>query len=432
MQSAPAANRLIAGRYELLGQLGAGGTSTVYDAIDRSPARPSPGADGQRVAVKLLDESMLQRPNVVARFEREASAARALDSEHIAKVLDHGRDEHQPYLVLEYLEGRDLSRVLGEVGGRLPPPTAIKIAIQTCRALIIAHAAGVVHRDIKPANIFLTANPDSERITVKVLDFGIAKTFGLAEEGDISLTRTGSVLGSPRYMSPEQSRGKKSIDVRTDVWSVGIVLFQCLSGMTPHENVEILADLILAISTAEAPPLSAVVPGIDPRLSDIVSGALKIDVAQRTPNIAEVLTALEALGIDDLLFASDLRPAVGPAPSLPPPRSLEPSPELSGLSQILDGLPSAPPVPAIPPPPPAASDEPPRSVRIATPPLPAIDEAPTVTTKRKAPIESSEPPARSTIAPVGQQPNKGLPVGVIIGVITALVLAVVIWVLARG
>src|SRR5262245_50414533 len=196
---------------------------------------------GRRVAIKLVTREILHDQKQLVRFQLEARSASSIDSEHIVQVLDWGIDEATglPFMVMELLVGEDLQQLLQRLGP-LPAELALRITAQACRGLAKAHAAGVVHRDIKPGNIFLAQRDDS--ITVKLLDFGIAKitseAFHRAEEG--GLTRTGSMIGSPHYMSPEQAQGLKTIDGRSDIWSLGVVLYKALAGRTPKQDTETL------------------------------------------------------------------------------------------------------------------------------------------------------------------------------------------------
>src|SRR5262245_59665007 len=189
---------------------------------------------GQRVAVKVIGgapgsagEAEKRSPDLVNRFQREAKAASAIDTEHIARVLDAGTDAktNAPYLVMEYLDGEDLQHLIDR-NGPLPPRVALKIVAQACVALDKAHTARVVHRDIKPANLFLARKAGGE-VIVKLLDFGIAKIKGDPVRGlkTSDLTNSGSILGSPLFMSPEQVQDMKTLDYRTDLWSLGVVLY---------------------------------------------------------------------------------------------------------------------------------------------------------------------------------------------------------------
>ncbi len=280
--------QVLGGKYTLLSTIGEGGMGAVYKA-------EAPG--GERVAVKVLSvEALATDESVLARFWREADAARKIDSPHVTRFLDRGKDEASglPYLVMELLDGEDAQQLLDRLGP-LSPDLAVRIALQVLDGLAIAHAKGVVHRDIKPANIFLVETPGGR--SVKLLDFGVAK-FKMEEASRTDnevLTRTGSVLGSPMYMSPEQARGLKSIDLRADLWSLGVVLYKLLSGQTPYGDIDGLGELILAICTAPPEPVSLVAPWVPKALSDAMSKVLQLAPDDRFQSSAEFAAALEAV-----------------------------------------------------------------------------------------------------------------------------------------
>ena len=219
----------IGGRYRVVRRLGQGGMGSVYEALDEQ---------GNRVAVKVIMTELANNTTLVGRFAREARTASEIDTLHIAKCIDAGTDPltGQPYLVMELLDGEDIDQLDARLGP-LPADLALRIAAQACMALVKAHEARVLHRDIKPANLFLHRQ-GNHRI-VKLLDFGVAKVkpeVSRSNAETAGLTRTGSMLGSPLYMSPEQARGYKDIDFRSDLWSLGIVLYKMLSGRTPHDD----------------------------------------------------------------------------------------------------------------------------------------------------------------------------------------------------
>jgi serine/threonine-protein kinase len=280
----------LAGKYRVERLLGEGGMGAVYEAVHLGTHR--------RVALKvILGDAAQHSPDVIARFVREAKAAGAIDTQHIVQVLDFGIDAAQgvPYLAMEFLAGEDLDHLMERLGP-LSPELAIRIVAQACIGLQKAHEAGVVHRDIKPANLYL-ARRDGGELIVKILDFGIAKVKldHLGSSENQKLTRTGSVLGSPRYMSPEQAKGLRSIDHRTDIWSLGAVLYQALSGRTPHHDQETLGQLILSICSEAPASIQNYAPWVSPELAAVVRGALTMDVAQRIQSAPALLEALRAL-----------------------------------------------------------------------------------------------------------------------------------------
>jgi len=283
-------DRTIGGKYRVARLLGEGGMGAVYEAIH--------SGTGRRVALKVItgDESR-RSPEVIGRFIREAKAAGAIDTQHIVQVLDFGVDAELgvPFLVMEFLAGEDLDQLVERVGP-LAPDLALRIVAQACIGLQKAHDAGVVHRDIKPANLYL-ARRDAGEVMVKLLDFGIAKIKldQLGSTENQALTRTGSVLGSPLYMSPEQAKGLRSIDQRTDLWSLGAVLYQSLTGRTPHHDLETLGQLIIAICSEPPRLVQDFAPWVSPELAAVVHRALSIDVQQRFASADEMFAAVRLL-----------------------------------------------------------------------------------------------------------------------------------------
>jgi serine/threonine-protein kinase len=281
---------LVASKYRITGLLGAGGMGAVYDARNEATHR--------RVALKMISAGPHSSdPASVARFEREARAAGVIDTPHIAQVLDAGVDATtgRPFLVMEYLAGEDAQRLLSRLGP-LPPALALRIAAQAAVGLARAHEAGVIHRDIKPANLFLTRSGDG-KLVVKLLDFGVAKLQldGPMDEAARTLTRTGSMIGSPAYMSPEQAKSLKSIDHRTDLWSLGAVLYELLSGRQPHADAESIGGLIVAICTEEPPNVQRFAPWVAADIAGLVGRCLRIAPDQRFGSTATLLDELRAL-----------------------------------------------------------------------------------------------------------------------------------------
>lgn len=280
----------------------------VYEAEDT--------ASGRRVAVKVIraDEEGLSEATV-RRFQREAHAAMAVASEHIARVLDAGFDEdaRAPYLVMELLPGEDLDAVLRRLGP-LPPATALRIVGQACVGLAAAHEAGIVHRDIKPANLFLArGQEDDGRITVKLLDFGIAKVLAGTAGGlaSASLTSTGMMLGSALYMSPEQAQGLRGIDYRTDIWSLGVVLYAALTGREPHAGAGFLGDIILAICERPPAPVQERAPWVGPEVAAIVHDALRLAPEERMQSAGEMLGRIRGVLGGGLELGEEMLVALG-------------------------------------------------------------------------------------------------------------------------
>jgi serine/threonine-protein kinase len=242
---------------------------------------------GRRVAIKLIASSLAENPQVAKRFRREGRATSAIESDHIVRVFDVGSDpEHGLYMVMEYLSGEDLDALLRRVK-RLDVEVAARIALQTARALAKAHAAGVVHRDLKPANVFLTQDEEGG-LRVKVLDFGISKLLepDLARTGSLRLTQAGTVIGSPRYSSPEQIQALDGVDHRTDIWSLGIVLYEMLAGRAAYPGKVTYDELYAKITSTTPEPLAQVAPWVPAALAEVVGDALRHVVAERIPDAA--------------------------------------------------------------------------------------------------------------------------------------------------
>jgi hypothetical protein len=241
-----AENTVVAGRFRLISLLGRGGMGSVWRANHLGLDIPC--------AVKFIEGDLAAVPEAQARFEREAKAAAQLRSPHVVQILDHGVFEGTPYIAMELLEGEDVGKRLARVG-RLSPRDLFTIMSQVCRALARAHAVGIVHRDLKPDNIFIVKDDDRE--IVKVLDFGIAKSQSM----DLSSgnTKTGALLGTPYYMSPEQAQGIKQVDFRSDLWALAVICFQALTGRLPFES-DALGDLLVRIIVAPLPVPSQVGP----------------------------------------------------------------------------------------------------------------------------------------------------------------------------
>src|SRR5215210_5256832 len=261
------------GPYRLLREIGGGGMGTVYEAED---ARL-----GRRVAIKLLPPEYSRDRKAKERFLREARAAAAVDHPNLCTVHDVGESDGRLYIVLSFYEGETLRERIRR--GPLPIAEAREIAIQVARGLARAHEAGIVHRDIKPANVILTRRGEA-----KILDFGIARLGG----DDASLTRTGASWGTPAYMSPEQARGER-VDSRTDVWSLGVMLYEMLAGRRPFGG-ESMEAVVAAILTQKPEPLERVRPEVPKELARVVDRALAKDPAERYANAAEMLADLES------------------------------------------------------------------------------------------------------------------------------------------
>src|SRR5690606_24387028 len=275
------------------------------------------------VAIKFLLPEYAEHPDASARFMREARAAVRIQSEHIARVIDVSKlDNGSPYMVMEYLQGADLSEVLKRRGA-LPIEEAVDYVIQACDAIAEAHSYSIVHRDLKPANLFLAKQPDGAS-KIKVLDFGISKTTA-GDKADVSLTRTSSMMGSPLYMSPEQMRSTRDVDWRTDIWALGVILYELLSGDMPFDATTI-PSLSAKILLDPPEPLHCDVPEA---LQRAIKRALAKRPDQRFPSVAEFSMAIAPFGtrntrqsverISRILSAAGMSTSqVELPPSLPP------------------------------------------------------------------------------------------------------------------
>ena len=272
------AEAMVAGRFRLERELGHGGMGSVWLAQDTSLDTPC--------AIKFIHGQAAEDAGMRARFEREAKSAAQLRSPNVVQILDHGVSDGTPYIAMELLEGEDLDHRLRRVG-RLSPQEAVYVISQVGKALTRATAAGLVHRDLKPANIFLVR--DEDRDIPKVLDFGVAKST-MHEVADSS-TKTGALMGTPFYMSPEQTRGTKAIDHRADLWALGVIVFQCITGRLPFLS-DALGDLLFKIATDPIPMPSQVAPDLPPSFDVWWTKASQRDPAQRFQTAKEFVDAL--------------------------------------------------------------------------------------------------------------------------------------------
>ncbi len=283
MALAVAVGDLVDKKYRVLRLVGEGGWGLVFEAENVRTFK--------RVALKVLRAHAGVTPDIQARFQREAQAAGRIGSEHIVEVFDLGvLDDGTSYMVMELLTGQDLATRLRERGA-LDETSAVRVVVQLLDGLIAAHEAGILHRDLKPENLFLVPTRSGEEF-VKILDFGISK-FNSDAAGVSSATMTGAVLGSPCYMAPEQARGLKQIDGRTDLYSVGTLMFECLTGRVPFEG-DNFNDLMFKIVLAPRPNPCDISPGLDPELGGIVMKALSCDPQDRYQNATEMRDAIVA------------------------------------------------------------------------------------------------------------------------------------------
>ncbi|MGO9836142.1 MAG: protein kinase domain-containing protein [Polyangiaceae bacterium] len=321
---------VVAGKYRVERVLGAGGMGIVVAASHLQLQ--------QRVAIKFLLSGVVAGPDSTVRFLREARAAARIQSEHVARVLDAATmEDGTPYMVMEFLEGRDLAALL-EQRGPLPLEEAVGYILQACEGIAEAHAAGIVHRDLKPSNFFLCERA-SGRPVVKVLDFGVSKVAGASStQPEMSLTGSSAFLGSPLYMSPEQMASAKHVDERADIWSLGVTLFELVTGRVPFGGTSV-TEVIAGV--LQKPPLSLreVAPGLAPGFESALARSLEKERERRYSNVAEFAAAIAPFGprhsvlsverISDVLGAARKVapvPDAIPAGALTGPAAVSPSP----------------------------------------------------------------------------------------------------------
>lgn len=271
---------VIAGKFRLERILGVGGMGAVFEATHV--------ALGERVAVKFLRPELRDKPELVERFLREARSQFRIKSDHIVRVLDVGTAESgTPYIAMELLEGVSLHAHVRRLG-RVAPGEAAEIVMQACDALSAAHALGIVHRDVKTKNLMLTSAP-SGALRVKLVDFGVAQ-ISSPDLGD-RLTATETIMGTPLYMPPEQLRSARLADARSDVWAIGVVLYEVLTGSLPY-LAESAADMLFRHYHETPKPVHEVIDGIPPALGAIVAKCLSLEPADRFPSAAALADAL--------------------------------------------------------------------------------------------------------------------------------------------
>jgi hypothetical protein len=288
------------GSYTILSQLGAGAMGEVYLAEHRHLRR--------KAAVKLLAREIVGRPDLLERFFLEARATSAIDHPGIVQVFDCEVDATgRPYIVMEYLDGETLAATLARRGA-LPAATVARLGRGMAEALEAAHAKGIVHRDLKPENVFVQAHPPD---SVKLVDFGIAKLAGDFRAGQVHQTRSGAMMGTPLYMSPEQCRDSGKIDFRTDLYSLGCVMFEMLTGHPPFTQ-DALGDLVVAHLTEQPKEARAVNPSVPKALSELTGELLRKDPAQRPANMRAVADRLAAF-LGGLTTVPETPPSTKPA-----------------------------------------------------------------------------------------------------------------------
>lgn len=280
--SRPQVGDVLEGKYVVESVLGEGGMGVVLRANHKVLGEP--------VAIKVLHPASVEHPEVVERFFREARIAAKLRSPHVARTIDVGTLQNgAPFIVMEYLEGEDLSERISR--DTLPISTSVDFVLQAMEALAEAHSLGVIHRDLKPANLFLERHRNG-RQSVKILDFGISK---IQEADELQLTRTSTMMGSPLYMSPEQMMNAKDVDVRADIWALGVILYKCLTGKTPFD-AESITELAIAVSQHAPRPLRADFPEVPEGLEKVILQCLAKSREGRPESVTELARLLAPFG----------------------------------------------------------------------------------------------------------------------------------------
>jgi eukaryotic-like serine/threonine-protein kinase len=292
---APTSASLVAGKYQLVSLIGRGGMGSVWEARHASL--------GTRFAIKFIEAEYADSQEARSRFDREARAAATIQSKHAIQIYDHGvTEDGRPYIVMELLQGEPLDkrieRLEKEERRTMSLPETARIIQQVSRGLARAHEQGIIHRDLKPENIFIVRSQEDDDEIAKVLDFGIAKLQSSAHNPAItSSTKTGAVLGTPFYMSPEQARGLRNVDHRTDIWSLGVIAYKCVTGKLPFDG-ESVGDLLVKICTAPIPMPSQLAPELPSSFDHWFMRALEREPDRRFSSVAQLAEALSnAAGI---------------------------------------------------------------------------------------------------------------------------------------
>jgi serine/threonine-protein kinase len=289
VEGLPRPGTIVAGKYRVDRVLGVGGMGCVVAATHVTLDQP--------VAIKILLDNVAKNPKNLQRFTREAQAAARIKSDHVAKVTDVGSlDDGTPFMVMEYLEGEDMAARLER--GALPVDEAVRYVLQASEALAEAHQAGIVHRDLKPANLYLARRLDGSA-RVKVLDFGISKILGDSKPG-ADLTRTSALMGSPLYMSPEQMMSAKNADHRTDVWALGCILFELVTGQPPFIGAT-LPEICTRILNAPPTPLAELYPAAPAPLVAGIARCLAKTPEERFQNLGELASTIAPLGGEEAI-----------------------------------------------------------------------------------------------------------------------------------
>lgn len=402
---------LIGGKYRIGQLIGEGGMGRVYEARHEALGLP--------IALKVLHEDLSERPGLTVRFLQEARACALIQSPHVTRVMDVDQlPEGLPYMVMERLTGESLQALLDRER-RLPVDQAVDYALQILSGLESAHAAGVIHRDLKPDNVFIT--PSTGGPVIKLLDFGIAKLRQTSEYQQ-DLTRPGALMGTPEYMAPEQLYAADQVDARADLYSVGAMLYEMLSGHRPADGQE-PAAIVAIVATGQVKPLRELAPHVPQALADLVHRAMAPDREHRFPSAMDLRLSLSA-------FAGSLSHA-GRLAATPAPAAVIPAPTAQASTTLEPNTTRAVP-PTLPP-----DDEPPGDHRggAGTPAKDATQEAPREMIERmtaeRAARAAPAPAPPSMVTAQGARRRRS-PWGVVFGVLVALgatagIVALIIW-----
>ncbi len=352
MTELPQPGSFIGGRYRIESLLGKGGMGAVFAAVNT--------ATGRAVAIKWMLPKAADSAESLARFMAEARTTARIEHPNVIGVLDAGEDHGAPFLVMERLRGESLRQRLKR--GRLGPDEALDVLIHACRGVAEAHAEGVIHRDLKPDNIFVCIGKDGSSRETKVLDFGISKLY--EEQNARKLTQTGMAIGTPAYMAPEQLNSPKDIDVRADVYAMGVVLYQTLTGRRPYD-ADSAYEIIYQASRGNPTPISSLAPDVPPELDAIVMRAMQVNREHRHANMRELVRDLEAVRAR---MQSSPASRTGPISYAPPVAAMAPISTPSPLS----------------------------SSAYSHPPTHVVSHAPPTHVISQAPIYSAPHPAQST------------------------------------